>query len=583
METGKARISQRLHLSRKLGTIRYSLSLCEPSMPNNTPQRRDEASRRCGNIKFKPMKKLSLILAMLGIITGSYSQSTMLWSRDFTTEREQYYWKDPDIQIANDTIKVVGRKNDANGQRLLIVNYNLNGDTISTKTFGGDSVLNNSIIDYIFDSLNHVYILQKEQLEFYKAKIVLQKYSVNGSLIWTEQIVSPADTSYSPHSIGLANDTGIFITAYKEYDYPKPGDCVINTITLPQLYAYNSKGDKLWLRYLHPVDEINHFAYNLFTHNNTAFLFGGIDKLVKVDINNNMLFNGNTGIINGINDVQLSPDNNLLITASMRYRISKVDLNGAMIWTHEYGTFLPQNVYGDNMQAIIQDKAGNIYITGRHYGMNYGTPDYTNADILTLKYDSSGNLIWENRYAYGGNNADIGNTIALKNGQVYVGGESQRLGKGTDYDYLALKIDSATGDLTGVYRYNGPANGDDFVSSLHVFDNGKVALTGVSYMNGQYNWTTQLLSDIVLSTQPIRPDNNFQIYPNPIASGQTLTIKGKELIAYSIISPTGQIVQQGYLNKGNHHSIKLENIRTGLYFLNLKTEMEMMTSKIIVK
>ncbi|MBK8875713.1 MAG: hypothetical protein IPN13_18095 [Bacteroidetes bacterium] len=52
--------------------------------------------------------------------------------------------------------------------------------------------------------------------------------------------------------------------------------------------------------------------------------------------------------------------------------------------------------------------------------MNYGTPSYTNADILTLKYNSNGNLIWQSRYEYGINNADIGNVIILKNGQIYV-------------------------------------------------------------------------------------------------------------------------------------------------------------------
>ncbi|MCO5258263.1 MAG: hypothetical protein M9926_16075, partial [Lentimicrobium sp.] len=197
---------------------------------------------------------------------------------------------------------------------------------------------------------------------------------------------------------------------------------------------------------------------------------------------------------------------------------------------------------GDEIKATIQDSSGNIYITGRHYGDEYGTSNYSNADILTVKYDNSGNLIWQNRYEYGINNADIGNTIVLKNGQIYVGGNSQRLGQGTDYDYVVLKIDSATGVSTGIYRYNGLANGDDAISSLFIFDNGNVALTGLSFFNSNFDWTTQLLSDVVLSVQNISSENNFQVYPNPTKSGEVITILGQGIISYSIISSIGQVV-----------------------------------------
>ena len=210
--------------------------------------------------KNDTMKRLILILTLIGIMTNTYSQSTLLWSKDFTTGLNNYYSDYPSIQTVDDTIKVIGRKNTANGQRLLIVKYDLIGDTISTKTYGNDSVANNTIIDYKFDTLNHVYILSKEQLGFYKSKIVLQKYSLDGNLIWVEQVQSPADTSYTPRSLGLANDTCIFISAYKEYDYPEPGDDVIFTTTLSQLYAFNSNGNQLWQREFNPNFQ-NKFKY----------------------------------------------------------------------------------------------------------------------------------------------------------------------------------------------------------------------------------------------------------------------------------------------------------------------------------
>jgi hypothetical protein len=536
------------------------------------------------------MKRLSLIVALWGILTNADAQSTLIWSEDFTAGLTTYYhypnW--PTIQADFDTIKVIGRKNTSSGQRLQVVKYDLNGDTLSTMIYGNDSLYDNMLIDYKFDSTNHVYLLQRELLGYYKSKIVLQKYALNGTLIWSEQIQNLADTSYRPLSLALVNDTCLLMTAYKEYNYPESESDVEYTTSLSYLFAYHSNGNLLWQRAFDPDTEIQTFVYDVFVYKDTAFLFANnaseINRLIKVDINNNLLLNISTGVINGINkDIQLTPDNQLLMTAYINYRVSKVELNGSLIWTQIYGTNLPSNHTGDQMRSTIQDAAGNIYITGKHYGLNYGTPNYTNADILTLKYDSNGNLIWENRYQYGINNADIGDVIQLKNGYIYVGGESQKSGISTNYDYVVLKIDAETGVSNGVYRYDGLANGDDVVTSLYVFDDAHVALTGLSYTNDQFDWTTQYLSDLILSDQSISSENIIEIYPNPVISGEMLTVEGADFKEYAIISAIGQIVQNGILSLSESQVITLENVPAGIYLLYLKSDKEVLTRKIIVE
>lgn len=530
------------------------------------------------------MKHLILLCASLVLITKTYSQSNLTWSRDFSTGLDNYYSKFPRIQEDADTLEVIGRKNTPNGQRLLVVKYNLLGDTISTKTFGNNLVVNNEIIDYKFDSLDNIYILNKEKIGFYKSKIILQKYSLDGNLIWVEQIQNTADTSYTPVSLGLMTDSVIFFTAYEEYDYPiTPGD-VINTTTLSQLYAYHSDGIQLWKRELDPSTEINSFSDVLYVHNSSAFVFGVNSsnnfRIVKVDINNNLTINSNTGILNGVSDVQITPDNNLLITADFgKYRISKVNLNGSLIWTQDYASNLPINVVADEINAITQDSLGNIYITGRHYGMNYGTSSYTNADILTLKYDSSGNLIWQNRYEYGINNADIANTLTLKNGQVYVGGNSQRLGVGTDYDYVVLKIDATTGLSTGVYRYNGLADGDEAVTSLCVFDNGSLALTGLSYMDTQFGWTTQYLKDVTLSAPALEEESKLRIFPNPASEYFNISFPENASTNDCVLFDNlGKEVKR-FLVSGGENQVDISELESGSYMMSIGSDIQ----KIIIE
>ena len=245
---------------------------------------------------------------------------------------------------------------------------------------------------------------------------------------------------------------------------------------------------------------------------------------------------------------------------------------------------MPNNISGDEIKSTILDSSGNIYITGKHYGSNYGTSNYTNADILTLKYDNNGNFIWQNRYEYLVNNADIGNTIKLKNGNIYIGGQSQNLV--SNYDYIIIKMNSETGVLTGEYRYGGLENGDDIVSSLYVFDNGNLALTGLSFINSQFDWTTQMLSDVVLSIPNQFIDNNFKIYPNPSNNIFNIEIKenNSDILNLEITNQLGEIVKKidsPQKVKENTFEINCSELNSGVYFINITQDELKLTRKFI--
>lgn len=528
------------------------------------------------------MKNLLLLIILSALFTASYSQSTLLWTEDFTVGNRNYFSTSPQIKASTNTFSVDGMQHTADGDRLLIVKYDLNGDTISSHIFGNDSMPYH-MVDYKFDDQNNVYLLMRKYLEQHKSKIFIQKYSLSGNLIWIEQIHEIADTSYAPHSLGIINDSTLFVTGYQEYNYPTMANPNNVTITVAQLYAYSTNGNQLWKRAFDPISEIEYFAYGIFIHNNTAFLFANVNTLVTVDYNNNIVVSTRPAVSGGINAIQLTPDNKLLLTGQLFYNIYKLNLNGTLVWHENYGTNLPSNVTGDVINAMFQDGAGNIYVSGQHYGDEYGTSNYSNADILTIKYDNMGTLVWENRFEFGIDNADIGNCITLKNGNLYVGGQSQRMGVGTDYDYLVLKMDTVIGMTTGNYRYNGITNGDDVVTSLHALDNDSLLLTGLSGITNNFNWTTQLLSNVILSASSVKPNKSVEVFPNPIQNGEVLSIDGIGGVEYSITSTTGQIIQQGKLEADELNTLQILGMATGVYILQVKTDYQTLSSKIIVR
>ena len=504
-----------------------------------------------------------LLLLLLAVAGVAKAQTRLLWSADYQVGNVGYNSRVPvvrGIEDVKDYVEVTGVTLNNGEPRLEIVTYDIYGNIVSTKSMGTHSDYEKSLVDYQMDGSDNIYILWNERLEFYKSRAVLQKFTLDGDLVWEETLQNEADTSFMARHLALASDGRLALAVYKEYDYPEPGDDYIVTVTIPQLYGYDADGNPLWQRDF-DASGTDPFLYDVFAMDETLLLFGANRHLTQLDLDNNLIFEGAACDTRGFSNIQSTSDHHLLVTATMAYRVSKIDLEGNLMWAHDYGTNLPSNVSGDEIRAMVQDEEGNIYVTGRHFGLNYGMPNHTNNDILTLKYDANGQLLWENRYEFGGNNADIGNALFIRNGYVYVGGESQRLGMGHDYDYIVLKLDAATGEMTGCYRHDRDDR-DDAISSVYVFDDGRVAVTGRSEAQSEYVWTTQLFSDITIDVSE-HPVLSVEVYPNP--ASEKVTIEGLEPAEVQVYNAIGQLVK----TVQSANEINVSGLPEGFYLLRI--------------
>lgn len=201
--------------------------------------------------------------------------------------------------------------------------------------------------------------------------------------------------------------------------------------------------------------------------------------------------------------------------------------------------------------AIAADTNGNTYVTGYFSGTaTFATTTLTSSgttDAFVAKLDTNGFLGWV--IQMGGDSADIGWSICTNNlGGIFV---------------------------TGSFL-NTAAFGSTILTSMGIDDTflGKLIDTQVS--NDDHVAFIDPLSSCL-----------FPVYPNPIHSGLTATIKANiatnENGILSIYNIRGQRIADYKLNSG-HHEITYDftGLASGVYFYKLQTESVNLISKMIL-
>ncbi len=144
--------------------------------------------------------------------------------------------------------------------------------------------------------------------------------------------------------------------------------------------------------------------------------------------------------------------------------------NGDTAWLRKYNGLYN---YEDYARCIALDRSGNVYVTGRSFGIG------TYTDYATVKYYPNGDSAWVRRYNGSGDHYDYASAIALdSSGNVYVTGISD--GGETYDDYATIKY-YPNGDTAWVRRYRGIGNSFDKAKALAVDDHSNVYVTGHSY------------------------------------------------------------------------------------------------------
>jgi uncharacterized delta-60 repeat protein len=176
-----------------------------------------------------------------------------------------------------------------------------------------------------------------------------------------------------------------------------------------------------------------------------------------------------------ISDMVVDGEGNVYVTGNIvhpqtyyDYLTIKYDSSGTLLWTAEYTS--PGNKQ-DEASAIDIDKSGNVYVTG------LSVVDSFNADCITIKYNTDGVPQWIADYnGPAETGLDWGLEIEVtQTGDVYVAAASD--GSPGNLNYAVIKYNTE-GVQQWVERYDGGGPGGDWPRDLKLDDYENVYVTG---------------------------------------------------------------------------------------------------------
>ena len=131
----------------------------------------------------------------------------------------------------------------------------------------------------------------------------------------------------------------------------------------------------------------------------------------------------------------------------------------------------------DSARDIAVDEAGNVYVAGDSQSdtTSTGIGDY---DIVTIKYDSSGEEQWVARFDGPASGDDRVSAMALDGiGNTYVTGFSTGVGTGSDCITISY---NSSGKLRWFARYNSPESGGEQGTDITVDQAGNVFVSALA-------------------------------------------------------------------------------------------------------
>ncbi len=308
---------------------------------------------------------------------------------------------------------------------------------------------------------------------------------------------------------------------------------------------------------------------------------GGRDVyLIKVDDSGNEQWNKTIGGTGGedVNEIQVTGDNGYIIAGStnssgagqLDVYVIKIDASGTVLWSYTYG-----GPDWDEARSIHVTNDGGYIIAG--YTASFGAGA---RDIYVLRLEAGGGIVWTK--TFGGVRHDDGSyVIPTVDGGYLIAGTTDTADPARGVDVLLIKTD-ASGNLIWQRTFGGVAS--EGMANIITTSDGGYAMSGSTSSFSQANDIYFIKTDnqglfIEVEENPMEYPISYRLmqnYPNPFNPRTFIQyqIPSSARVVLQIYNIRGQLVQTvvDEMQQTGDYTIPLDlnELCSGLYFYQLR-------------
>jgi uncharacterized delta-60 repeat protein len=465
------------------------------------------------------MKKMLCFLSLLFVISNINAQEELKVFPDWygSNGTQNFFYKTETKVDASNNIYIAGATLNGSGNYdILLVKYNSSGVAQWTVQYNGDGNWHDVATGLYIDGSANVYITGCTTTST-GVDLVTIKYNSSGTQQWLRTYNGPGNWYDSGADITGDGSGNIYVTGSIYYN---------STLTDAITIKYNSSGTQQWAKMYYVagkcvagvklvVNVTGVVVSSLVQMDSVTYRYGVLlyNPTTGNLISSTVSGSSTTGI-DQVNDMVQDASGNIYIVGAtpvtghgLDLDVIKLNSSLGIAWERIYNG---ADSLDDVGKGIAVDASGNVFVTG------YKTTTNQGKDIITIKYNSSGTQQWIETYNDTLNMDDEGSEMAIdNNGNIYVTGY-----KTTDIDstdYYTIKYNTSGDELWNI-RMDGLAHLNDKANNIAIDNNGNIIVTGVSQTaTGFLYKTVKYVEKQVITPTDYNSESsqsNFLFFPN---------------------------------------------------------------------
>jgi len=451
-----------------------------------------------------------------------------------------------------------------NRSDILTIKYDASGQQLWSR-FYNRNILKSYIGYKIGLDLNQdIVVCGSESLS---GAIEVVKYNSSGDTLWTRRYIRSSAISNTPINMKIDYDGSIYITL-------STNNVARDDFTIVK---YLTNGDLEWVHHFSLGEKFNNNANDIVLGKGDFFYLAGFSANSSVAVGLIMKYNKFSGdsvwsnrTANTIFKSVILDSKEMIYACgnqSNKYYTSKIDPDGNTLWEKvHYDT-------GGIATKIGVDSISNVYVSG----YNYLHPPR----ISIIKYNSAGDSLWKViESGVQNSHSTLGGMIVDGEGNSYICGSNSD-SSFSSTDMLTFKYNSS-GNKIWLMRFNYTGTNLDFANAITGDPDGNIIVTGSCVINPNSVSTTIKYSQTV-SVNNISNDipesfSLYQNFPNPFnpktVISYELRVKGfAKLIVYDVLGNEVSALINEKQNAGTYSAeFDGSGLASGVYFYSLNID-----------